>query len=155
MSNCCHSCLFSDRKLFLGMLSKRLGENEVRQMFASFGTIEDCSVLRDSNNMSKGCAFVTYSTRQSAIAAIKKLHHSATMEVCILSIQGKLDFLGYILFVNYIKLNIVQIGMMIYLCVAIFVATVVVESLGVSYTLLMQLFNLTTGAVGVQFIHLL
>ncbi len=33
-----------------------------------------------------GCAFVTFSTRQSALNAIKQLHHSTTMEV---SSRGK------------------------------------------------------------------
>lgn len=30
----------------------------------------------------KGCAFVTYLKRQSAINAIKSMHHSQTMEGC-------------------------------------------------------------------------
>jgi len=29
-----------------------------------------------------GCAFVTYTTKQNAIAAIKGMHHSQTMEGC-------------------------------------------------------------------------
>ena len=29
-----------------------------------------------------GCAFVTFSTRQTAITAIKAMHHSQTMEGC-------------------------------------------------------------------------
>ncbi|XP_076045922.1 bruno 1 isoform X10 [Oratosquilla oratoria] len=43
---------------------------------------EECTVLRDTNGQSKGCAFVTFSSRQCAINAIKKMHHSQTMEGC-------------------------------------------------------------------------
>ncbi|XP_022696623.1 CUGBP Elav-like family member 2 isoform X1 [Varroa jacobsoni] len=72
----------NERKLFIGMLSKECGEAEVRMMFSSFGTIEECTVLRDSQSQSKGCAFVTYSTRQCAINAIKAMNHSQTMKGC-------------------------------------------------------------------------
>lgn len=44
----------SERKLFVGMLSKKCNENDVRGMFGQFGTIEECTVLRDTNGQSKG-----------------------------------------------------------------------------------------------------
>ncbi|KAK4297398.1 hypothetical protein Pmani_030176 [Petrolisthes manimaculis] len=72
----------NERKLFIGMLSKRYSEQDVRVMFSAHGTIEECTVLRDASGQSKGCAFVTYSSRQCAINAIKKMHHSQTMEGC-------------------------------------------------------------------------
>lgn len=53
------------------MLNKKYNENDVRQMFSNHGTIEECTVLRDPSGQSKGCAFVTFSTKQSAIGAIK------------------------------------------------------------------------------------
>ncbi|XP_025099842.1 CUGBP Elav-like family member 2 isoform X15 [Pomacea canaliculata] len=71
-----------ERKLFVGMLSKKYNENDVRMMFAPFGTIEDCTVLRDANSQSRGCAFVTFANRQCAMNAIKSMHHSQTMEGC-------------------------------------------------------------------------
>ena len=36
------------------MVSKKFNESDVRVMFNSFGTIEECTVLRDTNGISKG-----------------------------------------------------------------------------------------------------
>ncbi|CAF0948214.1 unnamed protein product [Brachionus calyciflorus] len=72
----------NERKLFIGMISRSCEENDIRIMFAPYGQIEDCTILRDSNIKSRGCAFVTYLKRQSAINAIKSMHHSQTMEGC-------------------------------------------------------------------------
>lgn len=72
----------NERKLFVGMLSKKFTENDVRNMFSAYGMIEECSVLRDSTGKSKACAFVTFASKQYAINAIKSLHHSQTMEGC-------------------------------------------------------------------------
>lgn len=53
------------------MLSKKYNENDVRQLFSGHGSIEECTVLRDPSGQSKGCAFVTFATKQAAIGAIK------------------------------------------------------------------------------------
>ncbi|XP_078000288.1 CUGBP Elav-like family member 1 isoform X6 [Glandiceps talaboti] len=76
-----------ERKLFVGMVSKKCNETDTRLMFAPYGTIEECTVLRDAQGNSRGCAFVTFSTRQSALNAIKILHQSSTMEGCTSPIQ--------------------------------------------------------------------
>ncbi|XP_011199949.2 CUGBP Elav-like family member 2 isoform X2 [Bactrocera dorsalis] len=72
----------NERKLFVGMLNKKYNEADVRQLFTGHGTIEECTVLRDQNGQSKGCAFVTFATKHNAIGAIKALHQSRTMEGC-------------------------------------------------------------------------
>uniref|UniRef100_A0A8C5GHX7 CUGBP Elav-like family member 2 n=1 Tax=Gouania willdenowi TaxID=441366 RepID=A0A8C5GHX7_GOUWI len=71
-----------DRKIFVGMVAKKYGENEIKMMFSSFGQIEECRILRGPDGQSRGCAFVTFATRSMAQNAIKTMHHSQTMEGC-------------------------------------------------------------------------
>uniref|UniRef100_UPI00358E158B CUGBP Elav-like family member 2 isoform X2 n=1 Tax=Myxine glutinosa TaxID=7769 RepID=UPI00358E158B len=70
-----------DRKLFVGMVSKKCNESDIRVMFSSYGQIEECRVLRGPDGVSRGCAFVTYATRAMAVNAIKAMHQSQTMEI--------------------------------------------------------------------------
>ncbi len=63
------------RKLFVGNLSWNLTSEDLRQLFAEFGTVEDAIVLSDKfSGRSKGFGFVTMSTDEEAQAAIDGLN---------------------------------------------------------------------------------
>lgn len=68
-----------DRKLFIGMLNKQQTEDDVMQLCRPFGAVEECTILRDQNGNSKGCAFVKFTMHSEAQAAISALHGSQTM----------------------------------------------------------------------------
>ena len=69
------------RKVFVGMLSKSANEEDVRKMFEPYGTVEEVTVLRDKEGLSRGCAFIKFANRQQAQAAINKMHGSQVMPV--------------------------------------------------------------------------
>ena len=50
-----------ERRLFVGMLSRDLSEDDVRLMFSQFGQVEDVSILRNAQGTSKGSSLFLHS----------------------------------------------------------------------------------------------
>ncbi|CAN8013207.1 unnamed protein product [Ixodes persulcatus] len=80
-----------DRKLFVGMLSKQQTEDDVRQLFQSYGTIEECTILRGPDGQSKDvwelCFFLSVSSGKSFLSATLIIRR--VNRVCFLShVQG-------------------------------------------------------------------
>ncbi|XP_069479206.1 CUGBP Elav-like family member 1 isoform X4 [Ambystoma mexicanum] len=71
-----------DRKLFVGMISKKCNENDIRSMFSPYGQVEECRILRGPDGLSRGCAFITFTSRSMAQHATRAMHQAQTMEGC-------------------------------------------------------------------------
>ncbi|XP_074340087.1 flowering time control protein FCA isoform X2 [Apium graveolens] len=69
-------------KLFVGSLNKQAIEKEVEEIFSSYGRVEDVYLMRDEMKQSRGCGFVKYSSRDSAMAAINSLSGTYVMRGC-------------------------------------------------------------------------
>lgn len=72
--------LVTENKLFIGMLSRTAGEDEIRELFAPFGEIREIYMIRNADGSSKCAAFIRYVERDSAIQAIENLHNNLVME---------------------------------------------------------------------------
>jgi cold-inducible RNA-binding protein len=62
-------------KLYVGNISKDVTEEDLKQEFAAFGTVDSVAVIKDKfSRMSKGFAFVEMGVQAEAEAAIAGLH---------------------------------------------------------------------------------
>jgi CUG-BP- and ETR3-like factor len=62
------------------MLSRKAGEDEVRELFTPFGEIREIYMIRNADGSSKCAAFLRYVERESAIQAIESLHSNLVMD---------------------------------------------------------------------------
>ena len=58
-------------KLYVGNFPYSVDEAQLREMFSSFGQIEDIALIKDrETGRSKGFAFITFASQQSAETAL-------------------------------------------------------------------------------------
>ncbi|KAL4117037.1 hypothetical protein PRIC2_012487 [Phytophthora ramorum] len=70
-----------EHKLFIGMIPKTADEAAIRDVFELFGAIEEVYILRHpATGQSKGCAFLKFKERTSALAAIEDVNGNVTMD---------------------------------------------------------------------------
>ena len=66
--------------MFIGMLSRKAGEDEVRELFAPFGEIREIHMIRNADGTSKCAAFLHFVEHNSAEQAIANLNNNFMME---------------------------------------------------------------------------
>lgn len=63
-----------DNKLFIGMLPKTMGEQDLHDLFSIYGELREVHVIRGPEGGAKGCAFVKFVEREAALVAIENLN---------------------------------------------------------------------------------
>jgi CUG-BP- and ETR3-like factor len=69
-----------ENKLFIGMLSRKAGEIEVRELFEPFGEVREIYMIRNADGTSKCAAFLRYVKREAAVIAIDTLNQNLVMD---------------------------------------------------------------------------
>jgi len=63
-------------EMFCGQIPRTMSEKDLRILFETYGRIYKLNILRDKQTgESKGCCFITYYTRKSALNAQNALHN--------------------------------------------------------------------------------
>jgi len=64
-----------EHKLYVGMLSRKSTEDDVRKLFEPYGDVLEIFLMRDKDTgASKGCGFIKFATRDESLRAINALH---------------------------------------------------------------------------------
>ena len=65
-----------ENKLFIGMLPKTVVEEDLEDLFLPYGSLREVHVIRAADGSPKGCAFIKFVDKISAIAAIEDLNET-------------------------------------------------------------------------------
>jgi len=60
--------------LYLKNLDDTITDEKLKELFAEFGTITSCKIMRDQNGVSKGSGFVAFSTPEEASKALAEMN---------------------------------------------------------------------------------
>jgi CUG-BP- and ETR3-like factor len=69
-------------KLFVGQIPRNFSEDDMRALLSPYGQVNDVSILRHPDGVTKGCGFATMENKAAAQSAISALDHSKTFEGC-------------------------------------------------------------------------
>ena len=69
----CNNIFFfqKDWRVFVARIPKEIEDDELKEYFIPFGNIETCIILRDTNKLSRGVAFVQYDKRSEALNCVQ------------------------------------------------------------------------------------
>lgn len=68
-------------KLFVGQVPRTMDEADLFPIFEKYGPMQDVAIIRDKHTgQHRGCAFVTFFSKDSADACEKELHNQYTFE---------------------------------------------------------------------------
>ncbi|KAG0600721.1 hypothetical protein M758_11G056200 [Ceratodon purpureus] len=93
-------------KLFVGQLPKQMNEQQLAEVFSEAGTVYEINIIKDKlTKQSRGCCFLTYTTRQEADTAIEIFHNKRTLQPVASALQvkyadGEMERLEHKLFVG-------------------------------------------------------
>jgi len=93
-------------KLFVGQLPRQLTEQQLAAVFSEAGTVYEINIIKYKvTKQSRGCCFLTYTTRQEADNAIEIFHNKRTLPPVASPLQvkyadGEMERLEHKLFIG-------------------------------------------------------
>ncbi|PWZ38880.1 Polyadenylate-binding protein 8 [Zea mays] len=65
---------FQNTNLYLKNLEENIDDEKLRELFAEYGNITSCKVMRDSNGVSRGSGFVAFKSAEDANRALTEMN---------------------------------------------------------------------------------